>query len=164
MYEKAVAEAKSGLSITDEEFWQPPTEQSESVIYQIENRFVDGHHWSWWWEHLYQIDFAAVHVEDTGFLWLNQILPEPTASVWFIVEPCGEKKCFSVYDARAKHIQSILEASICFEYYIVAKDLTWLFGENHHGCCFCVGEPVTARFQDIVEQHPEQWSKTANDD
>ena len=155
-YEDEIAEAKAILKITDAEFARLPAEQSESVINQIEERFVDGRNWHWW-EHLYQTDFTAFHAEDVAFIWLHQILPEPEANVWFVVEPFGEKKQFSVYEARAKHIQPVLGESSCFEYYVVEKDLSWLVGENHHGCFFCVGEPITAQLQKIVEQNPEQW-------
>jgi hypothetical protein len=160
-YEDAVAQAKLALKISDSEFEKQPVEESETIVNQIEERFVDGHQWLWWWEHLLQVDFAARHREDRGFLWLHQMLPESEPIVWFVVEPFGEKNQFSLYETQAKHIQPILEECICFEYYVVAKDLSWLMGENHHGCFFCVGEPVTTRLKHIVEQNPEQWMQAS---
>lgn len=157
-YEDTISQAKASLNIEDTEFSQLSTTLAEIIIRKIEDKFMDGHHWVWWWEHLQHVDFAAIHRNDEGYLWLHQILPEPEEQVWFIVEPFGEERQFSVYQSLAKHIQPILEESICFEYYVAEKNLNWLMGENHHGCFFFVGDQVASRIQRIVENHPEQWA------
>lgn len=154
-YEDAIAEAKTILGIADNEFAKLLPEQDQVVVKHIEDKFVEFHHIIWWWEHLRQLDFVATHIPDEG--WSNQLLPEDVADVWFVVESWGQKKQFSVYDVLSKHLQSILEECPYFEYYVVAKDLSWLIGENHHGYFFFVGESVAVRIQQLIKEHPEQW-------
>ena len=156
-YEDSIAEAKATLRIADAEFEKMSSEQAQVIVKRIEDKFVEGSDWTWWWEHLRQTDLVAFHIEDAGYMWLRQMLPEQEESVWFIVEPFDEKKQFSIYQALTKHIQAVLEECFSFEYYVVASDLSWLLGENHHGCFFFVGEPVTTRMQEIVAEHPDEW-------
>ena len=46
-------------------------------------------------------------------------------------------------------IARTLRHSYAFEYYLIAKDLSWLICANHHGVLFGVGDPVRSRVRSL---------------
>lgn len=156
-YDDTIAEAKKVLKIADREFSLLSFEQAQTIVTHIETRYVDGHNWVWWWEHFIEQTYTKQHREDQAFMVLSRLLPKLNEKVWFVVEPWGEKRQFSVYVVAAQHIEPVLGEYYSFDYYIVSHELGWLVGENHHGCFFCIGEPVTTRMQEIVHSEPERW-------
>jgi hypothetical protein len=46
---------------------------------------------------------------------------------------------FPVYDATPAVVQQIIGECYGFEYYLIAKNLSWLLCENHHDMVIAVG-------------------------
>ena len=51
---------------------------------------------------------------------------------------------FPVYDATPATIQRVIGQCYAFEYYLISKDLGWLWAENHHDTMFAVGLSTVA--------------------
>jgi hypothetical protein len=52
-----------------------------------------------------------------------------------------------VYDATPAAAQAVIGECYGFEYYLIAKDLSWLLCENHHDTLIGIGEVVRSRIE-----------------
>jgi len=80
-----------------------------------------------------------------------EIVPDPNERVWFIAEE-SRLPFYPVYEATPNAAQRVIEECYGFEYYLVAKDMTWLLCENHHGWLIGVGELICDRLCSLFPQ------------
>ena len=52
---------------------------------------------------------------------------------------------YPVYDSTPQAAQAVIGECYAFEYYLIAKDLSWLLCENHHDTLIGVGDEVRRR-------------------
>lgn len=81
---------------------------------------------------------------EDGWRLLTEIVPHPDTAVWFIAEDC-DRPTYPVYDAKPAAIKQLLGECFAFEYYLIAKDWSWLLCENHHDTLIGLGEPIKSR-------------------
>ncbi|HYL98211.1 MAG TPA: DUF6756 family protein [Blastocatellia bacterium] len=110
------------------------------VYSAIVKHFVASGERRQWWE-----DFRAPATRvtfDDGRGWENIVRIVPTGEkVWLIAED-DERPSYPVYEAFPECAERLIEECSCFEYYLVAKDLSWLLCETHHNVMFAIGAEV----------------------
>ena len=84
-----------------------------------------------------------------GWKYLSALVPNPNDSIWFIAED-DELPFYPVYEATPRAIEMLIGECSFFEYYLVAKDMSWLLCENHHDCLIGVGSQVTSRLSELI--------------
>lgn len=122
-----------------------PCAEAENINRQVLARFAPGNHSRWWWESFRESQ-SAVFDDGLGYQRIPMLVPDVSERCWFIVESDASNS-YPVYDASPEDIISILGECFCFEYYIVAKDLSWLVCENHHGAVIGCGHTVGDRMK-----------------
>jgi len=112
-----------------------------AIARDVRERFVRGSPQSWWWES-FRESSESRHVPDgRGFELIPTIVPSPTERCWLLVDVEGPGRV-SVFDASPNDISLLVGESFGFEYYLVAKDVSWLLCENHHDRLIGCGELV----------------------
>jgi hypothetical protein len=140
--------AIQSLQITPDLFRPLSDAESAQVVRQVLDKFVGGVQRTWWWEALGP-GAVSRHVQD-GFKLVAEIVPAPDEIVWFIAED-DDNSGFPVYEATPRAAQQVIGECAYFEYYLVAKDMSWLLCENHHDVLIGVGEAVTTRLARLSE-------------
>ena len=125
---------------------QPP--DSTGVYRDVCNHFVAGGDRAWWWEAFLHPHEKSVLRSAQAFEVIGQLVPNPHEPIWFIAED-DQLPHFPVYDTTTDAIARTLRHSYAFEYYLIAKDLSWLICVNHHGVLFGVGDPVRSRVRSL---------------
>ncbi|MFD1733286.1 DUF6756 family protein [Deinococcus malanensis] len=72
----------------------------------------------------------------------------PDERVWFVTEDWGGTKRdghYWVFEGQTRAITQLLQELFAFEYYLVAKDFSWLLCENHHNTLIGVGPTMVSR-------------------
>ena len=80
-----------------------------------------------------------------------EIVPDPSEHVWFIVEETN-LPFYPVYDATTLAAQAVIGECYGFEYYLVAKTMTWILCENHHGRLIGVGNEICDRLGKLLSE------------
>ncbi len=145
-----IDQAKFDLGITDAQIRLLSDDEGIALFAAVEEHFVDGKNWTWWWEHFRSPAAWAHFRENDGFEELDNLVPSASERVWFIAEDSLLRHS-PVYEADTATIQRVVGNCRGFEYYIVAKDFGWLLGENHHSALFAVGEPVRSNVEELTE-------------
>ena len=86
---------------------------------------------------------------DNGWKLLAHVVPDPDQNVWFIAED-DQLPSYPVFDATPEAAGQVIGECFGFEYYLIAKDMTWLLCENHHDYLIAVGEPVASRLSQLA--------------
>lgn len=70
---------------------------------------------------------------------------DPQCKVWLVLEDYSgwnEASRYWLFEGELSAVVEVLGEMHLLEFYIVARDLGWLFCENHHGVVFGVGAPA----------------------
>lgn len=133
-------EAFSILNLSENDIKKCSLAKSDEILKATMNIYVEGNPRSWWMNltcpHIaYDYDFPSDHI--------LRHMPSNEEKVWWIPET--EKESLYVYDVSPKVINKIMEKTAPFEYYVVAKDLSWVVIETDHGELWVIihKEPVT---------------------
>ena len=121
-----------------------PAAQSEAVYLSALHHFVSAGDPHWWWESFREAGASVSFEGGDGWKHLPNISPDPNESVWFIAED-DQLPRFPVFETTPQVASSILGECYAFEYYLIAKDLSWLICENHHNVIFAIGSTVEQR-------------------
>jgi hypothetical protein len=116
----------------------------ERIVAERTSLSRDGVSALWWWEALKQPVFYSTPAEPISFI--RGLLPSHDP-VWFVAEEAAaDKKVgnFWLYEGTVSAVCAVLQECPAFEYYIVAKNLSWLICENHHCQVIASGEPLAA--------------------
>jgi hypothetical protein len=119
--------------------------EGRSVYSAAFSHFVVSGDRLWWWED-FRFPCTRVHFEDQlGFQRIERIVPALDEVVWFIAE--DDSLAYPVYEATPRAIQAVIGDCYGFEYYMIAKDFTWLICETHHDLLIGIGSAVEERLQ-----------------
>jgi hypothetical protein len=141
-----IEEARNTLRLSETDPHILPDEEGTKVYKTAEQRFVTMPGRTWWWE-AFRFPATSVYFDDgKGWERLTQLVPSASEKVWFIVGEDGSRYG-PVYETSTEVVQQVLGECYPFEYYLVAKDFSWLIGENHHDVMFAIGELVEANLK-----------------
>ena len=126
----------------------PPTE-GEAVFRAALNRFVASGDRRWWWEDFQESGKSVAFDNGDGWKVIPLIAPSPKESVWFIAED-ESLPHYPVFETTPEVASRVVGECYGFEYYLVAKDLTWLLCETHHNIVCAVGAVVEARLENAA--------------
>jgi hypothetical protein len=118
-----------------------PDEEGLVVFNEVLSHFVASGDRRWWWED-FRYKSTSVKINDQkGFERIGNIVPDRREKVWFIVED-DQLPFYPVYEATPETVQAVVGECYGFEYYLVAKDLSWLVCETHHDDLIAIGIQV----------------------
>jgi hypothetical protein len=119
-------------------------EQGEAVYLAALQQFVSSGDRRWWWEALRSPGASVSFEEGDGWRRIPRISPNPHESVWFIAEE-DQLPYYPVFETTPQVASEIIGQCYGFEYYLVAKDLSWLLCESHHNVMYAVGPAIEQR-------------------
>ncbi len=121
-------------------------EEGHTAFNAALSHFVASGDRRWWWKDFRLPSTSARFTDQKGFERIEWIVPNNKEKVWFIVE---EKQLpfYPVYEATPEVIQAVIGECYGFEYYLVAKDMSWLVCETHHDEVIAIGAEVEDRLR-----------------
>jgi len=125
----------------------PP--QSETVYFAVLNHFVASGDRKWWWEDFREPGRSITFEDGNGWTRVSDIAPDANEPVWFIAEDDSFPH-YPVFETTPEIASLVIGECYGFEYYLVAKDLSWLLCENHHNVMCAAGAAVEARLQNAA--------------
>jgi hypothetical protein len=137
---RAVAE----LALAPDQFRQLPSEESEAVFLAALRKFVASGDRRWWWEDFRTPGTSLHFAAGDGWRHMTDFAPNPNENVWFIAED-DQLPHYPVFETTPRHAVEIIGECYGFEFYLVAKDLSWLLCETHHDVVYAVGQAVEKR-------------------
>ena len=123
-----------------------PDEEGRTAFNAALTHFVASGDRRWWWEDFRFPSTAIRFADQQGFKRIKKIVPNKKQKVWFVVED-HQQPFYPVYEATPEAIQSVIGECYCFEYYLVAKDMSWLVCETHHDVMIAIGTEVEERMR-----------------
>jgi hypothetical protein len=135
------------LQLPESTFRAIANAEAVAVFDQALANFVEGGDRRWWWE-AFIGESVSIQVSDAWKL-LSRVVPNVDDHVWFIAED-DTLPHYPVFDATPMAIERVIGSCFGFEYYLIAKDMTWLVCENHHDYLIAVGEPVVTRLSRLA--------------
>jgi hypothetical protein len=129
------------LGLTDSDIRLLADEEGSRVFNEALSYFVVSGKRCWWWEDFRFPNTSVRFTDSAGFTYIEKIVPNKTEKVWFIVED-DQLPLSPVYDASPETIQTVIGECYDFEYYLVAKDLSWLICETHHDMVIAIGQEI----------------------
>jgi len=146
-----IVSAAERLDLDPEAVVLLPAEESERVYGTALKRFVGTEGRRWCWEAFREPGVSVPFVAGDGWRKLPSIVPSPSEPIWFIAED-DELPQYPVFEMSAEVAAKIIGECYCFEYYLVAKDLSWLVCETHHNVVCAVGAAVEAKLLEHAVQ------------
>ena len=126
-------------------------EDSERIYWSALQRFVGPEDRRWWWEAFREPGVSLSFVDGDGWRKLPSIVPSASEPVWFIAED-DQLPQYPVFEMSAEVAAKIIGECYGFEYYLVAKDLSWLVCETHHNVVCAIGAAVEGRLLEHAVQ------------
>jgi uncharacterized protein DUF6756 len=133
-----IDDARRRLGLSADELAEVPDAQARDLTAAFLAHFTGGVDARWWWEHFSPPVGAARFPDGKGFTHIAALVPDALEKVWFVAED-DQLPYFPVYDVTPSAAQAVIGECYGFEYYLIAKDLTWLLCENHHDTMIAVG-------------------------
>ncbi|GAB2902299.1 hypothetical protein GCM10027046_34210 [Uliginosibacterium flavum] len=124
-----------------------PDGQSLEVFNSALNRFVSGGDRAWWWESFREPGASVQFSNGDGWKYLPSIAPSENEKVWFVAEESALPH-YPVFETTPRIASEVISQCYAFEYYLVAKDLSWLICETHHNVVCAIGPLVEQRLRD----------------
>jgi hypothetical protein len=121
-------------------------DKSGALYESLVAHFVDGGDRRWWWEAFSHPSKSIDFDGGKGFEKLGLLVPNPKEVVWFVVED-DQLPHYPIFEASPENAVKIIGECFGFEYYLVAKDKSWLLCENHHNRVIGVGTPVVSAIE-----------------
>lgn len=141
------AVARLGLSSTAMRQLLAP--QSTDVFGAALDHFVSSGDRPYWWEDFRQEGMSVCFEDGQGWKRVPEIAPASDELVWLIAED-GSLPHYPVFETTPKIASLVIGECHAFEYYLIAKDLSWLLCENHHNVLCAVGTLVEARLKKVA--------------
>jgi hypothetical protein len=139
-----IQEAVTSLALPADEFATVPDAHARALFDSFLAHFTGGVDARWWWEHFVQPTSTLSVADGKAFTRIWALVPDARAKVWFVAED-DQLPFYPVYDATPAAAQSVVGECYGFEYYLIAKDLSWLLCENHHDTLIGIGDVVRRR-------------------
>jgi len=121
-----------------------PQDESNRIYLAALHRFVGTDDRRWWWESFREPGASLAFASGDGWRKLPLIVPNPSERIWFIAED-DQLPQYPVFETSAEMASRIIGECYGFEYYLIAKDLSWLVCETHHNVLCAVGQAVEER-------------------
>lgn len=141
-----INEAIDRLGIEPAQMRLLPAPEAEAVVHAALRHFVAPGWARWWWENFCPPGEAVRFDGGDGWKQLRHFVPDPHERVWFIAED-GSRPHYPVFDVTPDIASLVIGECYGFEYYLLAKNMTWLLCENHHNVVCGVGPAVEARLR-----------------
>ncbi|MDV5355398.1 hypothetical protein QM201_10920 [Enterobacter asburiae] len=127
---KEIESALTALNIDERR-----VDNAEFMLNAIKHKFVAGDPRAWWLSLKNKIE-ARFFEDNAGYKCIPEIAHTRfqcsyDEDVFLVVDMDNEVS--QLYCIPVKVLTSLIEACRYFEYYVVAKDLSWLICENDHG-------------------------------
>ena len=139
-----IEDARSRLGLSADQLAEVEEIEARALTASFLSHFTGGVDARWWWEHFVEPTSSLRPADGKGFTRISLLVPDPQEKVWFVAED-DELPFYPVYDATPRAAQAVIGECYGFEYYLIAKDLTWLLCENHHDTLIGLGEEVRRR-------------------
>jgi hypothetical protein len=143
-----IQKAKQHLGLDDSAIRLLADEECRTVLNEVVSHFVESGDRRWWWEDFCLPSTSVRFANQQGFLYLEKLVPDKREKCWLIVEEDG-LPFYPVYEATPEASQAVIGECYAFEYYLVAKDLSWLICETHHNVLIAIGEGLEERLRQI---------------
>lgn len=95
------------------------------------HQFVGTEDRRWWWEAFREPGVSVPFPAGDRWRKLPSIVPNPSEPAWFIAED-DQLPQYPVFETSAEVAARVIGECYGFEYYMVAKDFSWLVCETHH--------------------------------
>jgi hypothetical protein len=139
-----ISRASARLGLDPSAMCLLPSSQSEAVFRAALDHFVASGDRQWWWED-FRVPGTSIAFEDgEGWKRIPKLAPSQSESVWLIAEDASLPH-YPVFETTPEVASRIIGECDGFEYYLVAKDFSWLLCETHHNVIFAVGSVVEAK-------------------
>ena len=137
-----ILRAVQSLNISSGAFQPLSHAENERVNRAVIDHFVDSQNRRFWWEAFFYRAAANVEFENgDGWRHIPLIAEYPDEKIWLVAEG-DESELYPVFETTPRIASAVIGECYAFEYYIVAKDLSWLICESHHNVVFALGETV----------------------
>jgi hypothetical protein len=133
-----IDDARRRLGLSTDQFAEVEDGQARELTAAFLSRFTGGEDVRWWWERFTPPVASARFSDGKGFTRISVVVPDANERVWFVAED-AELPYFPIYETTPALAQQVIGECYGFEYYIIAKDLSWLLCENHHDRLIAVG-------------------------
>jgi len=138
---KAILNGVRELGFGVAEFRCPTRVEESLLVRQIEAHFVSAPGLTWWWSSFSVPTATRAFDDGLGFKHVAQIAPDAQETIWFVVEEASGDD-FGVFETSVRNACAIVGQCPAFEYYLVAKDFSWLICENHHEVVIASGSAM----------------------
>jgi hypothetical protein len=118
--------------------------QGEAVYFAALRHFVSSGDRRWWWEAFRDPGFSVAFEAGDGWRAIPHVCPAPNELVWFIAED-DQLPHYPVFETTPQTASEVIGQCYAFEYYVIAKDLSWLLCENHHNLMCAIGPAIEKR-------------------
>ncbi len=139
-----IQRATERLGIAPGAMTQLPPDESNRIYLAALHRFVGTDDRRWWWESFREPGASLAFASGDGWRKLPLVAPNPSERIWFIAED-DQLPQSPVFETSAEMASRIIGECYGFEYYLIAKDLSWLVCETHHNVLCAVGQAVEER-------------------
>ena len=151
-----IGTAAQRLGLLESEIRLLPEEAGRRVFDAAVEHFVVGGDRVWWWE-AFRLPATWRKFDDgRAFERIVAVAPDPDERVWFVAEE-SHLPFYPVYETTPRTAESVIGACYGFEYYLIAKDFSWLICETHHNDLVAIGEPAEERLRQLST---EPWHAT----
>lgn len=140
-----IDKAIEALGLGHDTFRMVSGKESEILINELVENFVEGGDRKWWWEAFKIKPIHRLTSHENPFRLLTSIVPDADDKIWFVVED-DLSPHYPVYEANTRVIADVIGECFAFEYYLIPKDKLWLLCENHHGVLFGLGKVLESGF------------------
>jgi len=134
-----IGRAASALQIAQEKLRLLSPDEGKGVYLSALEYFVAGGDRRWWWESFRSPGVTKRFEAGDGWRQLLRVVPDPSATVWFIAEDV-QLPYYPVYETTTEIAVQVIGECYGFEYYLIAKDFSWLLCETHHNNVCAIGE------------------------
>lgn len=134
-------QAAAKLRLSPSEMRELPEPENADVVTAVLSNFVKSGHRRWWWEDFREPGVARRFHEGDGWKRIPGIVPDCMERIWFMAED-GRVAPYRVYETTPETASALVGECSGFEYYLVAKNLSWLICENHHHVVIAIGDQV----------------------
>ncbi|GAB4060894.1 DUF6756 family protein [Uliginosibacterium sediminicola] len=135
------------LSLPQDAMRLLPGNQSLEVFNAALNRFVSGGDHAWWWESFREPGVFVQFRNGDGWKYLPHIAPNENEKIWFVAEESALPH-YPVFETTPRIASEVISQCYAFEYYLIARDLSWLICETHHDVVFAIGPLVEQRLRE----------------
>jgi len=133
-----IDDARRRLGLPPNQFAEIEDGQARELTAAFLSQFTGGEDVRWWWERFTSPVASVRFADGKGFTRISAMVPNADEKIWFVAED-AVLPYFPVYETTPALAQQIIGECYGFEYYIIAKDLSWLLCENHHDSIIAIG-------------------------